>query len=67
MGTGKSQETLNSIGLQTPSERGSEEQKEMTGEGNYSLKGNSNIFFFVHGMFFFVFFHIHNRKYKIGP
>ncbi|KAE8293253.1 Piezo-type mechanosensitive ion channel component 2 Protein FAM38B [Larimichthys crocea] len=32
MGTGKSQETLDSIGLQTSSEKGSEEQEETTGE-----------------------------------
>ncbi|TKS77326.1 Piezo-type mechanosensitive ion channel component 2 [Collichthys lucidus] len=32
MGTGKSQETLDSIGLQTSSEKGSEDQEETTGE-----------------------------------
>ncbi|KAM7412257.1 hypothetical protein PAMA_021957 [Pampus argenteus] len=31
MGNGKSQETLSSIGLQTPSEKGAEEQEETTG------------------------------------
>ena len=38
MGNSKSQETLDSIGLQSSSERGPEEQEEMTGEGNYSLR-----------------------------
>lgn len=33
MGNGKSQETLDSVGLQTYSEKGAEEQEEMTGEG----------------------------------
>lgn len=37
MGNGKSQETLDSVGLQTSSEKGAEDQEEKTEEGNYSL------------------------------
>lgn len=46
MGNGKSQETLDSVGLQTSSEKGAEEEEEEeeepTGEGNYSSKTQNN-------------------------
>lgn len=38
MGNGKSQETLDSVGLQTPSEGGAEEQEERAGEGKDLIK-----------------------------
>lgn len=34
LGNGKSQETLDSVGLQTSSEKEADEQEEATGEGN---------------------------------
>lgn len=37
MGSRKSQETLDSVGLQTSLEKGAEEQEETIGEGNNSL------------------------------
>lgn len=47
MGNGKSQETLDSVGLQTSSERGADEQEETTGEGNDSFRTRSDIAHFV--------------------
>ncbi|XP_036961535.1 piezo-type mechanosensitive ion channel component 2 [Acanthopagrus latus] len=47
MGSGRSQETLNSIGLQTPSERGSVEQKEMTGEESIASSPENKWFVIV--------------------
>lgn len=38
MGNGRSQETLDSVGLQTSSEKGAEEQEEAIEEGNYSSR-----------------------------
>lgn len=47
MGNGKSQETLDSVGLQTSSERGADEQEERTGEGNDSFRTRSDIAHFA--------------------